>query len=469
MTIRYLTNTCRHVLYAHPSVIIHLTNLFNAIIKHAHVPDQFGLGIVIPLVKDKSGDLSNSDNYRAITVSPVLSKIFEMCILHKFGSFFYSHDLQLGFKKGVGCGPAVFAVQETVKHFTDRGSTVYAAALDATKAFDRVNHGLLFRKLQDRNVPPCLINTLACWYSKLHAVVRWNASFSEKFQVCCGVRQGGILSPLLFNVYVDDLIQELSTDGFGCHISQTFFGCIMHADDILLLSPSIHGLQCMLDRCNVYGRKCDILFNPKKSVCIAIGFKADRTIDIKMNIGDNEIQWVSELKYLGVHFKAARALDVNITPIKHKFYGAFNSLMSRCKYAVEPVKLQLLKSFCMPLLSFCLGAMNLKKRAVAELSVCWNDAFRKIFNMQRFESVKELIFYCGETDFSHMYDLARIKFLRMVCSKFSYCIPLYCCSEWRYNTLSNLVAFYDVKFEHVTCWRGAVKSHFQYTVMDDAV
>jgi hypothetical protein len=90
--------------------------------------------------------------------------------------------------------------------------------------------------------------------------------------------------------------------------------------------------------------------------------------------------------------------------------------------------------------------------------------------MQRFESVKELIFYCGETDFSHMYDLARIKFLRMVCSKFSYCIPLYCCSEWRYHTLSNLLAVYDVKFEHVTCWRGAVMSHFQYTVMDvDAV
>jgi hypothetical protein len=59
-----------------------------------------------------------------------------------------------------------------------------------------------------------------------------------------------------------------------------------------------------------------------------------------------------------------------------------------------------------------------------------------------------------------MYDLARIKFLRMVCSKFSYCIPLYCCSEWRYNTLSNLVAFYDVKFEHVTCWRGAVNLTF---------
>jgi hypothetical protein len=107
----------------------------------------------------------------------------------------------------------------------------------------------------------------------------------------------------LFNVCVHNLIQEISTDGFGCHISQTFFGFIMYADDILLLSPSIHGLQCMLDRCNVYGRKCDILFNPKNLyVLLAIGFKVDRKIDSKMNIGDNEIQWVSELKYLGVNF-----------------------------------------------------------------------------------------------------------------------------------------------------------------------
>jgi hypothetical protein len=66
----------------------------------------------------------------------------------------------------------------------------------------------------------------------------------------------------------------------------------------------------------------------------------------------------------------------------------------------------------MPLLSFCLGAMNLEMQAVAKLLVCWNDAFRKIFNMQRFESVKELIFYCEETDFSHIYDLTHIKFLK---------------------------------------------------------
>jgi hypothetical protein len=63
-------------------------------------------------------------------------------------------------------------------------------------------------------------------------------------------------------------------------------------------------------------------------------------------------------------------------------------------------------------------------------------------------------------------DFARIEFLRMVCSKFSYCIPLCCCSEWRYHMSFKLNAVYDSKFEHVTCWRGAVMSHFQlWTLM----
>lgn len=89
-------------------------NLFSVMIKHAYVPDQLGLGAVIPLLKDESGDLSNLDNYCVTSVSLVFSKIFELCFSSKFGSYFYSHDLLLGFKKDIGCGPAVSAVQETV-------------------------------------------------------------------------------------------------------------------------------------------------------------------------------------------------------------------------------------------------------------------------------------------------------------------------------------------------------------------
>jgi hypothetical protein len=123
-------------------------------------------------------------------------------------------------------------------------------------------------KLKQRNVPSCFINTLACWYSKLFSVVRWNNTFSDKYKVTCGVRQGGVLSPILFNIYVDDLIGLLSTSGYGCHVGRAFYGCIMYADDLLILSPSVCGLQHLLNCCYGFGIEHDILFNSKKSVCL---------------------------------------------------------------------------------------------------------------------------------------------------------------------------------------------------------
>jgi hypothetical protein len=94
----------------------------------------------------------------------------------------------------------------------------------------------------------------------------------------------------------------------------------------------------------------------------------------------------------------------------------------------------------------------------------------KIFNMQRFESIKELIFILYGTGFVHMYDLAHIKFLWMVYSKFSCCIPFHCCSELCYQAFSNLLAVHGVQLEHITCWCSAVMSHFKHIVMDvDAI
>jgi len=198
--------TLEHIIYSHPSIVLHLCNLFNLMLKHGYVPDQFGRGIVIPLVKDKNGDVTNSQNYRGITVSPVMSKIFESCLLLKFEPFLYSSELQLGFKKGVGCGPALFMFQQTVKYFTSRNSTMFITAVDASKAFDRLDHCKLINKLRDRNLPSCFVRVISSWYSKLYSVVRWNSVYSSVYKVRAGVRQGGILSPILFNVYVDNLI-----------------------------------------------------------------------------------------------------------------------------------------------------------------------------------------------------------------------------------------------------------------------
>jgi len=79
--------TLEHIVNSHPSLICHLCKLFNLMLKNSYVPNDFGRGIVIPLIKDKRGNVNDSANYRGITISPVISKIFELCLMDKFDEF----------------------------------------------------------------------------------------------------------------------------------------------------------------------------------------------------------------------------------------------------------------------------------------------------------------------------------------------------------------------------------------------
>jgi len=88
--------------------------------------------------------------------------------------------------------------------------------------------------------------------------------YSSQFSVSCGVRQGGILSPWLLNIYIDDLKNMVIKSGYGCCLNNIFVGCILYADDIVILSP-VSGLQNMPDICVTFGAHSGIMFDAKKS------------------------------------------------------------------------------------------------------------------------------------------------------------------------------------------------------------
>jgi len=159
---------------------------------------------------------------------------------------------------------------------------MFITAVDASKAFDRLDHCKLINKLRDRNLPSCFVRVISSRYSKLYSVVRWNSVYSSDYKVRAGVRQDGILSPILFIVYVDNLIEELKSSSYGCFIGRTFFGCLMYADDLLLLSQSVNGIQSMLDICSVYGGSHDIVFNAAKTAIMSVGYNVVHKLNTKL-------------------------------------------------------------------------------------------------------------------------------------------------------------------------------------------
>ena len=124
----------------------------------------------------------------------------------------------------------------TVDYFANHGSNVFVSYLDCSKAFDKICHEGLFIKLIEQNVPLCFLNILIYWLSNLNSRCHWQSTCTNRYLITSGVKQGGILTPNLFTLYMNDLLVILRKNGIGCHVDSLFVGAIMFADDLALIA-----------------------------------------------------------------------------------------------------------------------------------------------------------------------------------------------------------------------------------------
>ena len=205
------------------------------------------------------------------SISAVISKVFERCFLDRYERFFETSDNQFGFKKNIGCSHAIYSVKCVVDHFIKQGSTINLCALDLKKAFDKMNHHGLFLRLMDKMLPINALSTVEYWFSICSTCVRWGSCFSNFITLKCGVRQGGVLSPYFFAVYIDEIVEVIRRNNVGCTLGILCVGIFLYADDIVLLAPSVNALQQMLTLCEDHLAYLDMTLNVKKSVCMRIG------------------------------------------------------------------------------------------------------------------------------------------------------------------------------------------------------
>ena len=243
--------SAEHLKYAGDELPHLLAILFTAMFIHGIVPKDMVKSVLVPIVKSKTKSLSDKSNYRPVTLATVISKVLEKIILTRIEKYLFTCHNQFGFKRCHGTDLCIVALKEVVNYYIHHSSNVFVAFLDASMAFDNLHHCKLFYKLIKRRIPVYIIRILWYWYRHQLVAVRWNNKMSEYFKVTNGVKQGGLLSPMLYNVYVDDLSCKLNNSNAGCYINNILVNHFMYADDIALLAPSVKGLQKLVNVCPV--------------------------------------------------------------------------------------------------------------------------------------------------------------------------------------------------------------------------
>ena len=182
-----------------------LSEVIKTFLIHGKVTIFLLLATLVPLIKDKLGSIQDSKNYRSIAMSSLVLKLLDWIILLLFGVSLGVDELQFAYQPGSSTTMCTWAAIETINYFLRNGTEVYTCLMDMTKAFDLVKHSLLFKKLISAGLSTIFVRLLLFIYVNQYANVRWNGSFSSIFSVGNGVRQGAILSWILYCFYTNNL------------------------------------------------------------------------------------------------------------------------------------------------------------------------------------------------------------------------------------------------------------------------
>ena len=213
--------------------------------------------------------------------------------------------------------------------------------LDFSKAFDTISHYGIFLKLMNRKVPVFFLKLIVYWYSNMKSCVRWEECQSPYFDVLTGIKQGGVLSPRIFTLYVDDLIRCLRNIGVGCHVLSMFLACNMYADDPCLITPSRGAKQKLLLVCEEFCRKSCLSFNTKKSKSLLFGsYNVDLIAPLMPN--GEPIEFVTSWKYLGCTVINGKKLSFSTQTELNSFYASCNSILRSTRGPNEQVLMNLL-------------------------------------------------------------------------------------------------------------------------------
>ena len=341
------------------SIILEIVlSFFNLCLSVGIFSSSLCKGIINPIHKE--GPRSDPESYRGICLMNCLTKLLCSMMNERVYTFLQNNQVinkaQIGFLKGNRTTDHILTLKSIInKYVHDGKGKLYACFVDFRKAFDSLSHQKLFLKMRKNKINGNILRLLQNIYKNSECSVRLNGKLTQFFAYEKGVIQGNPISPILFNIYVNDLFEELaeanktpvSLDG------SSSIHALMFADDLIILSTSAKGLQDSLDRLNEYCNEWDLKVNFGKTKCIA--FSRGNSRESKGLIFDKtNIEFVKQFKYLGVSIDKKGNFSPTLKDLSRKATNAIFALKSRVNFAYlsTKAKLKLFDSLISPILLY---------------------------------------------------------------------------------------------------------------------
>ncbi|MEL6606519.1 MAG: reverse transcriptase domain-containing protein, partial [Cyanobacteria bacterium J06614_10] len=247
-----------------------------------------------------------------------------------------------------------------------------------------------------------------------YAKVKYKSSFSDEWSINSGVRQGGVLSGILFNLYIDSLLDRISAKGIGCKLGLFSSNIVAYADDVVLMAPSALSLQLLINETVDEISKLCLKFNSGKTKIMI--FRSDgRNYDnskINFEIDNCKIEIVNSLKYLGYNLMNNMCNIEDMNRVKQKFYAEFNSVLRHFNFADTKIKLFLFKQYCLQMYGSELwfGGKS-EQYVIRQFAIGYHKAIKKLLGLSMHESNH---YACQEASllmFNHMINNNKLHFI----------------------------------------------------------
>ena len=381
-------NVLNGMLKSAAHVIIPLLSIiFQQILDSGVFPEDWCKSNIIPV--HKKGDVDSCNNYRPISLTSLTSKMFTNILNKRLTMFTESLGIvpeeQAGFREDYSTVDHIFSLHAMIKKQFTKNMKLYVAFIDYKKCFDSIDRNALFHVLEANGIQGKMLTVIKGLYSSVLAAVKNNGELSDYFECPIGVKQGCILSPTIFTVFMTEITRILNIQGkHGIQLltDTPSIHHLLYADDIVLLSDTVIGLQSKLDLLYLQSERLGLEVNPDKTKIVVFRKGGHLSKYESWTYNGNPVEIVNSYSYLGMEFSTRLSFTSSIIPFVAKAKKAcFEILRSLRSFSCNnlSVFVKLFDAKVQPILSY--GSELWGIQEISDVEVVHTSALKQFLNV----------------------------------------------------------------------------------------